>query len=271
MVSTRLSAVASAWIVAVALFFPGSPSLAREVDGDDRLLTQFVKDGDVVAHRWLEGTTEFQSWDNGDRASAGALLAFTLASDFEVGVAFAGNWVDPDGGSSESGFADTQVFGKVRLIEKPVILSVGTVITIPTGDEDEGMGTGELDMEFFGAIRKAYRSMTCVANAGFRVNQDADARLSEGGFAGKQSGGETEGKVSGTLGAGLIFLQGEHWSYQAELSFETKRYRNHDSNLRFIPGVSYRTARASLRAGVAIGLSDAAPDYSLLGSAAWRF
>jgi hypothetical protein len=268
---SRLGAKTSASIVALALLLPGGAVLAREVDGDDRLLTQFVKDGEVVTRGWLEGRSVFEGWDDGDRAALGSLLAFTFASDFEVGLAFAGLWVDPDRGDSQEGFSDTQVFGKVRLIEKPVVLSVGTVISIPTGDEDEGLGTGEVDMEFFGAIRRAWRPMTLVANAGFRVNQDPDVRLLPGGFPSDSPGGEIEGEISGVLGAGLIFLQGERWSYQVELSFESKRYEGHDSDLRFTPGVFFRTARTSLRAGVSIGLSDGAPDYSLLGSAVFRF
>lgn len=268
MISTRLGAQASAWMVTLALFLPGGAALAREVDSDDRLLTQFIQDGEVVAHPWLEGHINFQGWDEGDRAALGGLLAFTLASDFEVGVSFAGMWVDPDGTGSDEGFSDTQVFGKVRLIEKPVVLSVGTVISLPTGDEEDGMGTGEVEMEFFGALRKVYRPMTLVANAGFRVNQDADVHLAQGGFP---RDGETEGKVSGRLGAGLIFLHGERWSYQAELSFETKRYEGHDSDLRFTPGVSFRGEHAILRAGLSLGLTDGAPDYALLGSAVLRF
>jgi len=271
MVSVRLGAKTSVAIVVLALFLPRGAALAREVDGDDRLLTQFVEDGEVVNRGWLEGRSSYQGWDDGDRATLGSLMAFTVAGDFEVGLAFAGMWVDPDRGDSDEGFSDTQVFGKVRLIEKPVILSVGTVISIPTGDEDDGMGSGEVDMEFFAAIRKAYRAMALVANGGFRVNQDADVRLSTGGFPRGRSGGETEGEVSGVFGVGLIFLAGERWSYQAELSFESKRYEGHHSDLRFTPGVFFRTARTSLRAGVSIGLTDGAPDYSLLGSAAFRF
>lgn len=110
--------------------------------------------------------------------------------------------------------------------------------------------------------------MTLVANAGFRVNQDADVHLAQGGFPRE---GETEGKVSGRLGAGLLFLHGERWSYQAELSFETKRYEGHDSDLRFTPGVSFRGEHAILRAGLSLGLTDGAPDYALLGSAVLRF
>ncbi len=271
MISIRLGAKASAWMVTLALFFPGGVALAREVDGDDRLLTQFVKDGEVVAHSWLEGRIDFQGWDEGDRAALGGLLAFTFASDFEVGVTFAGMWVDPDGSGSDEGFSDTQVFGKVRLIEKPVVLSVGTVISLPTGDEDDGRGPGAGEREVFGAIRRAYRPMTLVANAGFRVNQDADVDLLPGGFPSGGSSGETEGKVSFRLGAGLIFLHGERWSSQVELSFETKRYQGHDSDLRFTPGVSFRSDRATLRAGLSLGLTDGAPDYSLLGSAVLRF
>ena len=83
--------------------------------------------------------------------------------------------------------------------------------------------------------------------------------------------GETEGEVSFRRGAGLIFLHGERWGYQAELSFETKRYEGHDSDLRFTPGVSFSGERAILRAGLSLGLTDGAPDYALLGSAVWRF
>lgn len=271
MISNRLRARASAGILAVVLVLCAGPALAREVDGEDRLLTQFVKDGEVVPHGWLEGRSDLQGWDGGDRAAVGSVLAFTVASDFEVGFAFAGMWVDPDDRGSDVGFSDTQVFGKVRLIEKPVVLSVGTVISIPTGDEDDGMGTGELDLEFFGAIRKVFRPVTLVVHGGLRVNQDADVRLAEGGFPRKNSGGRTEGEVSGLIGAGLIFLQGERWGYQAELSFETERYEDHDSDLRFTPGVSFRAARTTLRGGLSVGLTDGAPDYAVLGSAVFRF
>ena len=256
--------------VVLILLVSSAMGMAREPNGNDRFLDSFLKDGAVLTENWLEGRVSLSHYSGGDAVSVGPLAAFHVAHDFEIGVSADALFLDADGAGSESGFSDMNVFGKVRLIEKPVVLSVGAVFSLPTGDEDNGLGSGELDMEFFAAIRRAYESMAFIAHAGFRVNQDVDVAVGQGGFV-SDPDGITEGEVSYLGGAGLLFTSSEHWSYQLEVNFETGRYEHHDSSVRLTPGVSYHRGRAIYRGGVQFGLTDGAPDWALLGGAVMTF
>ncbi len=252
------------------LVFSSVLGLAREPNGNDRFLDAFLEDGEVLVDNWLEGRVRLNHFSGGDSVSVGPILAFNVAHDFELGLAVDFLFIDPDGAGSESGLSDLTLFGKVRLIEKPFVVSVGTVFSLPTGDEDDGLGSGEIDMEFFGAIRRSYENVAFTAHAGFRVNQDVDVAVGQGGFV-SDLNGRSEGEVSYLGGAGLLFTSSEHWSYQVEVAFESGRYEGHDSSVRLTPGVSYHAKRAIYRSGLMIGLSDGAPDWALLGGAVLTF
>jgi hypothetical protein len=67
-------------------------------------------------------------------------------------------WVDPDPGSKESGIGDLVIEGKATLREGvspigvvPIDLAAGFRLTLPTGDEDEGLGRENESFGLFAA------------------------------------------------------------------------------------------------------------------------
>ena len=242
---------------------------ARDADGADRLFDRFIEDGEVISGGWLEGRLFFENWSAGERYGFGPFAAFSLAQDFEFGFAFAGMVADPEIGGSNSGLSDLALYGKVRLMEVPFVLSVGGMMTLPTGDERRGLGLGEASLEGFTGFRWYFDSVTLVANAGLRLNQDTDVPLLEGGFPGPL--GATEGEISVLAGGGVIFLLSERWDFTTELAYESRRYRGQDADLRLTMGAAYRVGSAIFRGALTGGLRDGAPDFGLLGGAVLRF
>jgi len=257
-------------LVCLVLLVGFAPAiLARDPDGADRLFDGFVQDGEVMSGGWLEGRVFFQNYDTGERYGLGGLAAFTVAQDFEFGMALAGMVADPELGGSHSGLSDIALYGKARLMEVPFVFSVGGLMTLPSGNEDKGLGTGEVSLEGFTGFRWYFDSVVLVANAGLRLNQDADVHLANGGFPDGPEG--SEGKVSGRLGAGFIFLLTERWDFSAEFAYESARYEGLDSDLRLTVGGAYRLGKAIFRGALTAGLSDGAPDIAFIGAAAFRF
>jgi len=268
----RVSRTILAFLVLLVGFAPAT--LARDPDGADRLFDGFVQDGEVLSGGWLEGRVFFQNYDTGERYGLGGLAAFTVAQDFEFGMALAGMVADPELGGSSSGLSDIALYGKARLMEVPFVFSVGGLMTLPSGNEKKGLGTGEVSLEGFTGFRWYFDSVVLVANAGLRLNQDSDVILTNGGFPVPSSvagPGGSEGKVSGRLGAGFIFLLTERWDFSAEFAYESARYESLDSDLRLTVGGAYRLGKAIFRGAFTAGLSDGAPDFAFVGAAAFRF
>ena len=86
--------------------------------------------------------------------------AFGIADWAQAEVKLPYLWIDPDPGSKESGIGDIVLEGKASLREGgaspigvvPIDLAAGFRITLPTGDEDEGLGR---ENETFGLFAAA--------------------------------------------------------------------------------------------------------------------
>ncbi len=247
------------------------PSRATSIGNDHRLFQRFIEDGAVAENVWLEGQFRFQSFDDADVFSIQPIVAATFAEDFEIGGRFGIATVDPERGDSESGFMDLDLFGKIRLTTKPTQFSAGLLLDLPTGDEDKSirLGTGEMDVAFFGGIRHDFGSMSLVGNAGLRINQDPDVTdpdvLNAGGLSRSM---EPEGETSISLGGGLLFAMTERLAGILELSYETERIDGLGSDLRVTLGGDYRLQESfGIRVAGAAGQDDGAPDFELIFSA----
>src|SRR5262245_40180524 len=134
---------------------PSAPASASE----HRLFLRFVEDGAVTSSFWLEGQVGMQTNSQGVDSSvrgageanlwrAGGVFAFNVAEDFEFGGRIFFLERDPDNGSSDTGLSDMDLWGKIRIATEPLDFTLGLLVNLPTGDEDEFLGTGEVNIEF---------------------------------------------------------------------------------------------------------------------------
>ncbi|MCZ6777579.1 MAG: transporter [Acidobacteria bacterium] len=234
-------------------------STGNRPDDSIRLFQRFIQDGAITPHVWLEGQARFQSnspifnGDEAERRLLGTILALGLTEDLEIGLTLGVVSLDPDNGGSESGLSDMQIYAKYRINELPLSVTLGGIVKIPTADEDEGLGTGEVDIEGFIAVRKSYGHVDLIGNGGVRFNQDPEI-------------GDIDGRTSILLGGGVIIAMTQTVFNTWELNFESKRYERTDSSTTLTPGLMWRVGdRGLIRAGIGIGLTDGAPDFEAIG------
>jgi hypothetical protein len=252
-------------MAALAIFFLPSGTLAQQeqvtVDDTLRLFQRFIEDGAISPHVWLEGQGRFQSnaehftGSEADRWSLDTLLGLGLTEELEVGLKFGVVEIDPDAGSSRDGLSDIDLYAKYRLDELPCSIVVGGIFKLPTASEDDGLGTGKMDFELFGAVRKDLGHVSAIANAGVRFNGDPDLP------------GNIDGKTSFLLGGGVIIALTPVVHNSWELTFESARFEDSGSDLRLTPGLGWRVGNHGvLRGGIGIGLSESAPDFEGIAS-----
>jgi hypothetical protein len=242
---------------------------------DDRRFVQiFIEDAAVVENFWIEGQVRFQSVSNDDDLfRVGPVIAFSFLDNLEIGARL--DYIDRDlqGGGSASGLGDTTAWGKWQFFHNPVQFTVGVELYLPTGDEDELLGTGEFDIGVFGAVRKNLDQAYITGYFGFRDNGDATV----GGAVGTEQ--NLKGDTSIFLGGGVMFPINDRFALSGELRVETERYEDSvkgveggESLIDLTAGAYwYLSKKATLRAGIGIGLDDGAPDWQLIGGFAWHY
>jgi len=247
-----------------ALFFPsGAFAQQGQVAVDDTLrqFQRFIEDGAIAPHVWLEGQARFQTnaehftGSEADRWSIDTLLGLGITEELELGLKFGVMQIDPDAGDSQHGLTDLDLYAKYRLDELPFSIVVGGIVKLPTASEDDGLGTGQMDFEVFGAARKDLGHVSAIANAGVRFNQDPDLP------------GNIGGKTSFLLGGGVIIGLTPVVHNSWEITFESERFEDSEADIRLTPGLGWRVGnRGVLRGAVGIGLSEGAPDFEGLFS-----
>ncbi|MGH9870841.1 MAG: hypothetical protein ACREAA_22110 [Candidatus Polarisedimenticolia bacterium] len=249
------------------------PATAPTAVSKNRLFLRFVQDSALVPSFWLEGqgqwlsnTADFPDED-GDVSDAtlfatGAIFAMNVAEDFEFGGRLALAHRDPDDGGGDTGLTDTDLWGKVSVVTDPMKISVGVLFTLPTGSEDDFLGTGETNVEFFAGARKEWGKFTLAGNLGIRINQDADLGDSI----------ELEGQNSLLGGVAMLITATSNLTLVLEYAIESERYEGLSNDARLFGGFDWSLSEHfMLRGGVGGGLSEGAPDFQMIGSIVWLF
>jgi len=276
------SALAVIGLLAAALFIPAATpaqtssenetvnesSGAKTADPDDRRFIKiFTYDAAVVENFWIEGQLSFadgQDFGPGgdvDSFRIGPVFAWSPIDRLEVGARV--DYLDRDipGGGSNSGLSDTNIYAKWQFFHNPVQFAAGMELSLPTGKEDDGLGTGEFDVALFGSVRKNLEQAYITGYFGIRNNQDATI-----------GGANLDGDTSIFLGGGVMFPINQVFSLSGELRVETERYKQADSFIDLTVGAFwYTTKKTTLRGGLSLGLEDAAPDWELTVGFAWHF
>ena len=114
----------------------------------------------------------------------------------------------------------------------------------------------------FGSLRYKLARGIFAGHVGVRLNGD-------GMILGSP---EIEGKSSASVGVGYIHPISDQTTLVGEAVFESKRFDRADSDFRVLGGINWRIQnRGMIRAAVAIGLADGAPDTQVLAGYAFQF
>lgn len=232
----------------------------------DRLFLNFIEDGIVVDNQWWEGQVELVDGEVVDATLVRGIVAFRPWVDIEVGGRVGFGETDapgtiPDG----TGATDLDAWAKYYFNntgDSNTEFAVGAIVTIPTGDDTAGLGMDAFSAGVFGAMRYRLGIGIATGKVGVRTNGN-----------GRQFGSpEVDGEVSPSVGVGLIAPWTDRVSFIAEANWEAKRFEGGDSDTRVLGGISWRAAsRGIVRAAVAFGLTDGAPDAQLIAGYAYTF
>jgi hypothetical protein len=246
-------------IVSVALLMAqGAVAGADEFLDNVRPFMRFFEDAALAQPGYAEGQFRYLSGDI-DGFIIGAQGAYMLMPLFEAGgrVGFA----SLSNGESESGLMDPDFYARYLVVESPATkIAVGGLLNLPVGSDKILQGT--FDFEGFGGLRYALPQIVVLGNFGFRMNGDLEINDVK----------QAEGKMSILFGGGLIYQVNPQVSILGELAFETEQYKNGDSLVQLTPGIDFELESGlKLRGALALGLSDAVPDFVLIAGVAMPF
>lgn len=274
---TRLRSAApllvSSTLVLASLAAPGAlaeddPAATNRITAEagitERLILGFDTEAALVDQQWWEGQAEISDDDAFDATIARLVVAFQPIRDFEFGgrVGFGSTDTSgflPDG----SGATDLDLWGKYFLgvAGKDTSFAVGALATVPTGDDTAGLGNDAFSFGGFVSIRQPLDRATLSGAFGVRVHED-----------GTTLGVPLEGETSAFLRVGVLGPVRPNLTVFGEAQVESERFRRLDTDFRLLGGTNWKvTERGVVRGGIAIGLSDGAPDVQVIGGYAAQF
>lgn len=200
----------------------------------------------------------YYAWESGgadgNELGANVYAHYGLADNWSVCLAPGFMRWDVDGGGSESGLADTDVMTTYRFMDEAAAgfdIGVMAGVSLPTGDEDKGLGSGSVEPTVGLLAAKTFGAVVAVANIGGRLILDAD-----------------DGEEDFTLGLSLegIYSVSDQLSVNAAFSAATARWEDGDENAdiglgarfhpmeqAFLGGMAYLSLTDSYDWGVTIG------------------
>ena len=258
---------------------PAKPATPAAPSGiSDRLFLAFAQDAALVKSQWWEGQLEYSDASKGIPVNAWILrgvVAFRPVKNLEVGGSFGfGDTSSSTNQFDGTGATDLEAYGKwVFPNASPnTDFSAGLLITIPTGDDTVGLGFNSFASQAFGAVRSRLSNVVVLGgHVGLCLNGD-----------GQFQGEDLNGKASYEMGFSALFPLANQVSLVAEAQMQTARFDNPNNGsndaigaeaaTQILGGVNWRAfGRGMLRGAVAFGLTDGAPDFSLLMSYAYTF
>ena len=227
--------------VSMAAFFAVSSScVAEKGDFESEAELEYVKDG------------------NDKETGLTFVLAYEASENCAIGMEIPYLWLDPEGEASVDGIGDIEIGPEYCLFEGSDSLpaaALGLTIKTATGDEDKGLGSGEIDYALKAIFSKELIGTAFDLELGYTL-----------------VGGEGEDDVFSYELASEYPLN-ESFSLAGEISGETAFEGGFDDN----PcdgklGLNYALSEsAALSAGFGFTFSDAGPDYSVTTGVAVGF
>jgi len=243
----------------------------KPTSSSDRFFFAFAEDATVADRQWWEGQVGLADSDSLDVTTVTVVGAFQPWIDWEFGGRVGFGFTDANDTSKDkdgSGATDLDLWGKYHLGgTEDLEFAVGGVATIPTGDETAGLGYDSFGVSAFGSMRYRLNKVVLAAHVGLRFSGD-------GSYRGEDADGETEPLA----GVGVIFPFSDRIAGVGEFVFRDGRLdgKNFDAiskdDTRALAGINWRPGgRGMIRAALAAGISDGAPDFQFIAGYAAEF
>ena len=129
----------------------------------------------------VELGNEFRKNDDGKDNVTTFALTYGLLDWIETEIDFVLLALRPDSGNNEFGFGDTVILSKFKILgEKGVLydndlfpdMVIRPSVLIPTGDEDKGTGSGQIELGILLVIEKTFWKVASRANLGYFSTND---------------------------------------------------------------------------------------------------
>ncbi|MBZ5638332.1 MAG: hypothetical protein LAO51_06185 [Acidobacteriia bacterium] len=256
-------------VIAALALLALAPHPARAAEPAPRQSETLPFDADTIDRSWFDLSMSYRKLEDSDTSRKGSDLvldgraAWSFTPSVELGVA--GSYVSRDFDDRElgspSGLGDTLGWAKYRFPGAgSAVFSVGGFASVPTGDEEDFLGTGNLEggVFFSGGVRTRGDGFV-QAHVGVRWNRDFDNRLVH-----------LDAKNSILAGFGGVYEAASGIEVFSSLLLETSRYEGGDDTVRLTGGARW-TLSTSWRVQVlaSAGLTDAAPRLSLGAGVVW--
>ncbi len=258
------------WLVVLTtLAAAGAGTLALGADSAPRQTATLPFDAAVADTAWIDFSIGYRRLRDSEvsRRADDLVLAGKAAWRFRpnVELGLEGEYIsrdfsDPELGSP-SGLGDLLAWAKYGFPSSGnARFATGGFLSIPTGDEDKFLGTGNLDGGVFASAGALTRGNGFVqAHVGVRTNRDFENRLTH-----------LEGRNSIFTGFGGVYTASADVEVFASLLLETGRYEGVDSVLALSGGARWTLSRSwRIQVLASIGLTDPAPRVSLGAGMVW--
>ncbi|MBI4716157.1 MAG: transporter [Nitrospirae bacterium] len=214
----------------------------------------------VPVHRiQFESGIHYLNYPGGDEAYHLEMeLNYGLIDNLDLGVEIPFISWDPDRGEGADVVGDVIVKSKLLFLKgregDPISLSFQPFVKLPTADEKYPLSTGESDLGFVLIGTRNLHPVMAHLNVGYTL------------VNGTTPQGDEYDNVFGFKIA-LEYLADPRYQVVGELAGETNRTPDADDYFSLLVGGRYLWMKdVTLDAGVALGLSDASPDFrSMLG------
>lgn len=219
----------------------------------------------------VEINSEFAHDDEAGTEETGGELALSLAAglrdnlDLVLGLPYAWSEVEEGGAvtSDEDGVSDASVEVKWRFLEREgLALALKPGISLPTGDEEKGLGNGKVSYSLFFIATKEFEKWALHANLGYARNEFSLT-------ADDEANRHDIWHASIAAEAGLA----ENLTAVANIGIETNEDRASDTHPAFaIAGIIYSLSEnVDLDVGIKAGLTKPETDLAILAGMAISF
>lgn len=225
--------------------------------GAERLYLAFAEDTTSVNRQRWEGRIDYADYDSAavTLGRAIAVVAIPDLSDIELGASIGIGGVDYSGDTvDQGGVTDLDLWAKLRL--DPYFhtgradVAVGALLTVPTGDEDAGLGFDGFRSKLFGAVRVPFTYFSVAGHAGVRVNED-----------GMVAGIPISGEIAPAGGVAVTVPVLSNLVIVGEVGYEGERFAGGEAEVQGLAGVNWQALpHGTVRAAVGVGFDDGAPD-----------
>jgi hypothetical protein len=244
---------------------PGPRHAAKALEGSDRLFLSFIEDPLLVERQRYELQIEASDLDVADRIDGRLVAGWQFAQLPRIEVGLRGGFATLDTDlplPDDSGLTDTDVWGKFHIRRSAAgrtDLAIGSVFTLPTGDDDAGLGMDALQSKPFFAVSHIVGASVVVGHVAVRLSED-----------GTLFGVPIKAETAPSAGFGVVVPFGSRFTLIVEAAWEAERFEGFEPEGRVLAGINWRPRpNGTLRAAVSGGFEDGSPDTALL--VGWAF